>query len=74
MRDGQIADRFTGLGCVMRDADVRPHRSERVQQAGAGGIETHTFDRDLRTGCDQRGDDQKRRGGDVAGDGHVQGR
>ncbi len=73
MADGQIADRFAGLGCVIRDTDVRSHRGERVEEAGAGGVQAHALDRDLRTGRDKRGHDQKRRGRDVAGDGHVQG-
>ena len=48
-----------------RKPDIGAHAFERIQQAGAGGIQAHSLNGDLRTGRYQGCHDQKCGGGKI---------
>ena len=63
--DGQVAHRL-GLIAEVRLGDVRTHVAQNVQNARAGRIDAHVFNRQLTARNDRTGNEEERRGRDIA--------
>ena len=71
MAHAQIGNRLAADFAAVLFLDIRAHLAQHCQQSGAGRVHADIQDRQIAARNDARRDHKERRGGGIAGNGHV---